>query len=401
MKAIPIYRPVTIDSTRTGERWFPRLHRHTDDSLLLYTSHGNDAAFAPGQRIRSVDNGKTWSEPVANVPRPVWQHSFDDGELYELDEVGVVDPNTPETAVFWGARSFPGKMYDEPRPEFVRVHLPQVTHRPLENQASGYPMHQWREIWNTLFGRTDMTGDEIQIACFCITAGVEIDDRLIALGYGIDNTSESDRYSVWTMASNDRGRTWETIGTAVTGDAMEAAPCEADLVQLKDGRLYSIMRVDGPLDVCKAWLYHMWSENDGKTWSEPVPMSLVDDTEHQPHSVWPRLRIMEDGTLVVIYGRPGKHLICDPSGTGTQWQGRFDLTAYEKETQTLMGVPEEMQIRRELPGLREDDSSDYLGIETVGPRELIVVYDAQNYVEHWNARPVSSALRMLRVRLED
>jgi hypothetical protein len=110
---------------------------------------------------------------------------------------------------------------------------------------------------------------------------------------------------------------------------------------------------------------------------------------------------MEDGTLVVIYGRPGKHLICDPGGTGTQWQGRFDLTAYEKETQTLMGVPEELQIRRQLPGLREDDSSDYLAIETVGPRELIVVYDAQNYVEHWNARPVSSALRMLRVRLED
>ena len=58
-----------------------------------------------GQRIRSVDNGRTWREPVANVPRSVWQHSFDDGELYELDEVGVVDPNTPDTPVFWGARS--------------------------------------------------------------------------------------------------------------------------------------------------------------------------------------------------------------------------------------------------------------------------------------------------------
>ena len=98
--------------------------------------------------------------------------------------------------------------------------------------------------------------------------------------------------------------------------------------------------------------------------------------------------------------RPGSKikLVCAVLAFGCMVSG---LTAYEKETQTLMGVPEEMQIRRQLPGLREDDSSDYLGIETVGPRELIVVYDAQNYVEHWNARPVSSALRMLRVRLED
>ena len=142
----------------------------------------------------------------------------------------------------------------------------------------------------------------------------------------------------------------------------------------------------------------MWSSDEGLTWTAPTPMSLTDE-DHVPHSVWPVLRMMADGTLVLIYGRPGKHIICDATGTGAGWSGRFDLTAWEKETQAFLGVPEDLRIRRLLPGLREFDSSDYLAMTPDGQRELIVVYDVQSYMEHWNARPVSG-MRMLRVALE-
>ena len=52
------------------------------------------------------------------------------------------------------------------------------------------------------------------------------------------------------------------------------------------------------------------------------------------------------------------------------------------------------------PGVRYWNSGDYLGLVEVGPREMLVVYDVQSFVENWNAAPFSG-VRMVRVRLED
>ncbi|HCN09294.1 MAG TPA: hypothetical protein DIT01_15310 [Lentisphaeria bacterium] len=402
MKLVPEHRPVTIHSVRFGERWFPQLLRHTDNSLLLWLAWGNDAAFAPSLHIRSTDNGRTWSEPESNVPRHAFSHSLAADELFELDAVGISDPNAPEDAVFWGAWSQPGRLGDEPQIDFVRMHLPSIKRTPLAALSSGYPTHPWWPIWNTLHGRDDMTSDEILLAGLAVGTGITLDDgRILALGYGHHKDSIGGHDSIFMITSADNGRTWTETGIAANGDAMAASPNEATLVRLRDGRLYAAMRVEGiTRDPVKAVLHQMWSSDDGRTWTTPEPMRLI-DSEHLPASVWPRAKVLEDGTLVMSYGRPGKHLIFDPTGTGTQWQGMLDLTAFEKETQTLLGVPEAQQLRR--PGGPEDrhcDSSDYLALETDGPRTVIVVYDVQNYVENWNARPVSG-VRMLRVRLED
>jgi hypothetical protein len=110
---------------------------------------------------------------------------------------------------------------------------------------------------------------------------------------------------------------------------------------------------------------------------------------------------LADGTLTLVYGRPGKHLIIDPSGTGRQWQSRLDLHAWELDTQAIMGVPPELRLHGPCEkGIRYWDSSDYIGCIPDGPRALLVCYDVQSYHEHWNAHPVSG-VRMLRVALED
>jgi len=63
-------------------------------------------------------------------------------------------------------------------------------------------------------------------------------------------------------------------------------------------------------------------------------------------------------------------------------------------------VPPQLQIRRQYHwSIRHWDSSDYLAILPAGPRSVIVIYDVQNYIEHWNAKPVSGA-RMVRIQLE-
>jgi hypothetical protein len=402
MKLVPVNRPVTIHSVRFAERWFPQLLRHTDSSLILWINWGGDAAFAPSMHMRSADNGHTWGEPESNVPRHAFSHSLADHELFELDAVGISDPAAPADAVFRGAWSFPDRLGDQPVRDFVRMHLPSIKRSPLAASTSGYPTHHWWPLWNALHGRDDMTEDEILIAGLDVTTAITLDDgRLLALGYGRHKDSADGHDTIFTIESADNGRTWTETGITANGDELGADPNEATMVRLRDGRLYVAMRYDGvTMDLEKAVLHHMWSSDDGQTWTTPEPMRLI-DSDHMPASVWPRAKVLEDGTLVMSYGRPGKHIIFDPSGTGTQWQGMLDLTAFEKETQALMGVPEDQRIqRRHGPGDRHWDSSDYLALETDGPRTVIVVYDAQNYIENWNARPVS-AVRMLRVRLED
>ena len=396
MRFVPENRPVTIHSVRYAQRWFPHLLRHSDGSLLMYISWGHDAHFAPAMMVRSVDNGKTWSEPVDHVPRRLWSHVLPDGELFDIDEVGVQDPNEPETAVYWGAWSNPGRVGDVPRREFVRVHTPSSQPAPLSGMIQGYPVYKWWPLWNQLWGREDMTADEIQISGLCFMSGLTLEDgRLLALAHARDRNNKTGRCSVFTMESRDRGKTWAETAVAARGDEMPGEPNEITVVRLKDGRLYAAMRVES-----EDGLFHqIWSSDDGRTWTKPEPMRLI-DSDHKPGRAWPRATVLDDGTLVMVYGRPGKDLIFDPSGTGMQWQGRFDITALEKDTQALLGVPEELRIRRPHPYVRDWDSSDYLAVLPDGPRELIVLYDAQHYVENWNAKP-ASVVRMLRVRLED
>jgi len=360
----------------------------------------------------SVDNGRTWGDPVSNVPRRVFTHKLPDDQLFELDEVGVVDPNDPETAVFWGAWSFPNRLGDTPQRDFVRIHLPSIKSAPLTEHLSGYPTHHWWPLWNSLHGSEELAGAEIRLAGFSVTDGITLDDgRLLALGYGCHkggtvSSSVADPFDagnncIFTIESIDNGRTWTETGVAADGIALDGWPNEATLVRLRDGRLYSAMRYDGVATVlAEGALHQMWSSDDGRTWATPEPVQLI-DSDHIPASVWPRTLVLEDGTLIMTYGRPGKHVICDPSGTGTEWQSMLDLTAFEKETQSLLGVPESQQIQRRYdPAIRHWDSSDYLAVATDGPRCVIVMYDVQNYIENWNAAPVS-AVRMLRVRVED
>jgi hypothetical protein len=242
------------------------------------------------------------------------------------------------------------------------------------------------------------TGENIQIGGPYFTTGLEHNGRLLALGYWLDGncrdgTFDSPNWSLICLASRDRGSVWEEVSVVARGtSATPGGFTEATLVRLKDDRLYSVIR-NGDV------LRHVWSADGGETWSSPEPMRLV-DSDHRPRTVWPVCRVLDDGTLVLVYGRPGKHILFDPSGTGTQWQGRLDLQKLELDTQAANGVPASLRLRGDTNiGIRQWDSGDYLFLVPVGPREMLVGYDVQNYVEHFNAPPVSG-VRMVRVRLE-
>lgn len=389
-------RPVTIDSTVYGERWFPFVFRTTDGTLLLYAQYGFDTHFSPAFRIESHDNGRTWGNPIDNVPRLAWCHAFADGELFEMDSYGVHDPKTSADAVHFGCWSFPSRSTDVPRKGFVRVRNSSLKKVCLTT-LRGYPSHPWWNLWNTLHGTDQLTGNEIFLNGPYLTDGLELPDgRLLAAGYWSH---------VILYESRDRGRTWDEVAFINDEAKTGIVANETAMVRLDDGRLYVVCRTEtNDSGMHGGRLMHAWSEDLGKTWSRLEPMKLV-DSDHAPLYAWPRLCKLTGGGLALVYGRPGKHLVFDPSGTGTQWQGRIDLHQWELDTQALNGVPPGQRLRG-IVGEdmakrcdRHTDSGDYLAVVEIAPRELLVFYDVHHYIEHWNAKPCA-AIRMVNVRLE-
>src|SRR5690606_26780138 len=115
---------------------------------------------------------------------------------------------------------------------------------------------------------------------------------------------------------------------------------------------------------------------------------------------WPRLARLDDGTLLLAYGRPGKHVVFDPTGTGSGWRGRLNLQTIELQTQERRGVPPELRLRGPTHlGVRYWDSGDYLSVLPISPSAFLVTYDVQSYVESWNAKPYSG-VRMVKVTLD-
>lgn len=419
MKLIPS-RPVTIHAVRHGFRWFPTMYRHTDGTLFLSIQYTYDAHFGPVMRLHSTDNGRTWIEEDENVPRLAWSHSFADGELFEIDCYGFLDPREANTFWYYGAWSHPSDPSQPVRKGFVKIKTTSthsISFRELQQSGPCEPTHPWWRLLNIFeLGEAKAlaeenrlgyppvpkafdTGENIKIGGPYFTSGIEHEGRLLALGYWMNATAKdksfgTSSWSVFCWESRDRGHTWEersvvARGTSATPDGFT----ESTLVRLKDGRLYSVIR-NGDV------LHHVWSSDGGGTWTAPEPMRLI-DSDHRPRLVWPVCKVLDDGTLVLVYGRPGKHIIFDPSGTGTQWQGHGDLHAWELSTQELNGVPANLRLRGMVGGVgaRQWDSGDYLFLVPIGPREMLVGYDVQNFIEHPDSPPVSG-VRMVRLTLE-
>ncbi|MEO6908877.1 MAG: exo-alpha-sialidase [Abditibacteriaceae bacterium] len=409
--------PTTIHAVRHAPRWFPALHQLADGTFLLNIETGYDAHFSPCGRWRSFDGAKTFLEEEENTPRCQITHSFSDGRFFDMDGYGFLDPKTEDTYHFYGAWSAPDAKGSSGHSAFYTgahekgedwlgredggvlrdtfsIYAPSILPTPLNSMAHGYPHHPWWPLINKLYS-PDVNSDEIMMG-INITDTQQFDGRLLSVGYGPHkvDVNTTDRSSVFCFESRDDGHSWREIGVVArdNGDTPEGFN-EATLTPLLNGRLHSVIR-GGDI------LFQNWSEDGGKTWSTPAPISLV-DSDIVPRMVWPRVAKLEDGTLVLAYGRPGKHLVFDPTGTGENWQGHLDLHALELETQAENGVPENQRLRGDTSVCtRYWDSGDYLSVVAISPREMLVTYDVQNFVEHPGNAPIAG-VRMVRVRLDE
>jgi hypothetical protein len=306
---------------------------------------------------------------------------------------GVCDPKADGWAGFFGAWSRPGDKKSV-RKEIVRVHCPSAKKISLLKMSnSGYPTFPWWPLWNTLHGTDQLTGTEVSLASLTFFSGFELDGQIIATAAGDHSDPAVKDNVLWLFESSDRGHTWHERAEIARYPGKPEGVNESSMVHLKDGRLYVVARTGKEL-------IQVWSSDKGKTWTKPEYVKLSDEGNRDVTGVWPVCKKLADGTLVLAYGRPGKNVVFDPTGTGTKWQGRLDLHAWELDTQAKKGVPPEQRINNTLdPGVRYWNSGDYLFLMTDGPREVLVGYDVQHFIEEKDADPVGG-VRMVRVRLE-
>ncbi len=176
-------------------------------------------------------------------------------------------------------------------------------------------------------------------------------NKLLATAYGsIEGHKKS---HVFVIESDDDGRTWKylsTIADDLEGKTAEG-PDEATIFQLKDGRVCCFYR-DGGMD----YLHQCFSADEGKTWSAPEKIDLFKGAAS------PNGRVLADGTIVVISGRPNVYLLIDLSGTGRNYQ---------------------------KINLYRGSGSSYATVLETGPDEILCIYDESNFGSWTSATPFS------------
>lgn len=379
-------RPVTIDKAVFGLRWFPeQTVLSPKGDLFCYVEWGYDAHFSPFFRLHSIDAGKTWLSEPAGVPRPAWSHIFPDGEHYEIDTYGFIPPDDKETSYFYGAWIKPDGKTEK---RDVRICSSSLGAHTLGSMTHRYPTFPWWDIMNRV-NKTDNCGESILLGGPCITSGVELSNGdLLAVGY--NEGKNTPKAIAVCFKSKDRGRNWEEISVIARDDTTPEGPDEATMTQLKTGQIYAIMRTGGQF-------IHSWSDDEGKTWTKAELLNLA-GSDVKPGIAWQSMIRTQDNALICVYGRPGKHVIYDESGTGKQWRYFIDLHKWELETQEFMGVPPDLQLKRPDLSVRYWDSSDYMSIVETARNEFLIFYDVQNFMENWNGQPFSG-VRMVRLRI--
>ena len=360
--------PVVVMLGPPGDlRWgyyaFPDMWRAPGGELYLAVNVGEDAndvgEHLPTQFFVSRDEGESWlpiledqvdfspdiialpsGEQVAFGTEKYVYHYSTYGprprEFHSLDELGLKLIFTTEKTSLIAAH-------------YRYADLPErLTRIPVKRRRG--PSAPWQYdyahfdssdlLLRTPVGSPDADGDWHEIAPMISTtprdaASVLWPDRLVTLPDGTllwplasqDPRIERMFFRVQCVASSDGGRTWGIRGTIA--DQPDLADwgygCgEQSMQRMPNGDLLCVMRTrmagntlgTRPLTKVTHSLAAARSSDNGYTWSRPEAIA--------PISVTPHLRTLDNGTVAVVYGRPGVHVRAS-ADSGKTWTNAFPL----------------------------------------------------------------------------
>lgn len=264
------YGDISSTSTR------PHVYNVGNGVLMMAVYQGPDQTWAPCGVMRSVDRGRTW-EPVKDLQyRTFFPQShvrLADNRILGLSRhilqyrnVGDTRQNIADPGVYIGF-----SYYYDPKAESYWM---------TENFFRGMP--------------EDVENIRVERNIFRLENG----DILAAwrgktLDYKVQKSG--------LVRSTDGGRTWNLFTSAWQGKDVGRKGNETAFAMLSEAEMTAVARsgsASGPAD---GTLIQTWTDDGGKTWSEPVTL--------EEGSVQPDLVYMSNGVLACSYGRPGVNLM--------------------------------------------------------------------------------------------
>ncbi len=130
---------------------------------------------------------------------------------------------------------------------------------------------------------------------------------LMACAYG--RKEKLPKAHTFVIKSSDEGKTWQFLSDVAEdpqGKTPEG-PNESDAAVLPDGTVFICWRDGGTMK-------YAFSKDNGKTWGD------YSEYKDLPMAVSPHCRVLANGTLVVVTGRPNLYALVDFTGTGKNFQ---------------------------------------------------------------------------------
>lgn len=338
--------------TRWGHHQFPMLSRLPDGALLLTFANEPDALEAHGQAqpaYTSADQGRSWTPYTGDqsITAGVLVSPVLHGEYLTLPKAkGLkVDPARMPRPI---ARFACYKGFDIHRlndcPPDVQAYIRDVAAlrwRPGTGRWERESV-QWddgHQLVYTYEGWAGKTSQEDQM--------VQLDGKLLLAEYRTAYATMDGQtplgWEVALMVSDDNGHSFRRR-SCISAQYPQDNLAEPALALNRKKELVCVIRRSYDQ---QAPMYVTVSPDEGRSWEKPRLLHSV--------GVFPHMVLLENGVLVLAFGRPGVYLSFSPDGTGRSWTPPTTL----------------IEGKLDNPGAT---TCGYTTIQPIGPETFLLAY---------------------------
>ena len=388
--------PEGIDFANLGSyndfgNWnFPCIWSERDSRIVVSFNTFHDSALnygLPGKIYFSTDNGRYWkcaSQPEEVSQEVAFLHSkpinIPEGEQiaivakrpYKIEDIKL--PENPlnkagdlhwphHTAVYYRIGDFPRDM----------MAMKLMRRKPDQEK--------WIEEKSTIDWPEYTVGTDsrgiVPIPFFIGGNTVTMPDSSLLvmvenMRINIEDKAHS-KYNIICLRSTDRGHTWKywsefslpdlesDKNTSVESSELNSALYEPKPLFVESDNLVCVTRSSSTRTL-DHFMYLSRSKDMGRTWTSPEKIT--------DYGVYPQLLKLENGMIVLSYGRPGVYLRFSRDD-GKTWGAPIILHGRKPEALSL----------EEYRKIRYEDTCGYTGLLTTGPDRFMLVYADTTYYD--------------------
>ena len=263
--------------------------------------------------IYSRDNGHTWGEPstLFSLPREEGSFGYFNFMADRAGEMHLFFLVDPSTGAKW-RRTHPQATAPEARLDIWHI----------KSTGGGTAWPSPKRIWE---GRAGDMLSVVQLRSGRILLPIcyRTDRNWARRGDGFDAYTYHGQFDSSVLYSDDGGESWRQSPSALRTPTPDITTIlgavEPVVLQLKDGRAWMLIRTQ------MGRFYESYSADDGKTWTPPVPTSLISSDSPAGLVRLPdgRIVMILNRTLRFPYAYGGRHVLhaAISDDDGRTWHG--------------------------------------------------------------------------------